>query len=77
MSDSTDPDLVMLDRILAQLSEHFDSVQIFATRHNGDHTLSAQRGTGNWYSRYGAVREWVAQQDARAWAKVDREEREL
>ena len=65
-TDDGDRDLRTLDRLLAQLSEHFDSVQIIATRHERDRTISANRGTGDWYSRYGAVREWLIQQDERA-----------
>ncbi len=60
-----DPDLARLDRCLAQLSDHFDSVQIIATCHKGTHTIVADRGTGNWYSRYGAMVQWVRREDAR------------
>ena len=44
-----------------QLAEHYDSVQIFVTRMEGekDQTRSIQRGAGNWFARYGQVREWV------------------
>lgn len=76
MADARDEDLARLDRCLAQLSEHFDSVQIVATRHNGDATISCHRGTGNWFSRYGAVVEWVEFQQARVREKVRREEDE-
>lgn len=72
MSDP-DPDLARLDRVLAQLSEHFDSIQIIATRHAGDGTLTFQRGTGNWFSRYGATAEWVDMQRARVLVKAQRE----
>lgn len=75
MSDE-DANLVRLDRCLAQLSDHFDSIQIVATRHDGDSTISFHRGTGNWFSRYGAVVEWVAFANARAAEKVRREDPE-
>lgn len=73
---SDDPDIVRLDRLLAQLSEHFDSIQIVATRHNGDNTIAVHRGTGNWFSRYGAVVEWVDFAKERVAAKVRREDDE-
>lgn len=70
-----DEDIARLDRMLAQLSEHYDSVQIIATRHNGDTTLVVDRGTGNWYSRFGATGEWVDRERARVWVKMSHDER--
>ncbi len=71
-----DPDLSRLDRCLAQLSDHWDSVQIIATRHNGTATIVADRGTGNWYSRFGATSEWVERQRATLHARVFHDDRE-
>lgn len=64
MSDR-DPDLVTLDRHVAQLMEHFDSVQIICTRFEAKagKTSCASRGDGNWYARVGAVREWLIRDD--------------
>ncbi len=67
MSQSADTDL--LQKHVNELSEHFDTVQIFVTRHeigtdNG--TVGACRSAGNWYARLGQVREWLIQQDERA-----------
>jgi hypothetical protein len=50
------------------LSEFFDSVQIFATRFNGNDgddagTVNIQWGTGNWFCRYGQVKLWTIKQD--------------
>jgi hypothetical protein len=48
------------------LIEHFDTVQIFATRHESgtlDGTVAASRGGGNWYARIGHVKEWILQCD--------------
>jgi hypothetical protein len=53
-------DLNLLKQHSAQLSEHFESVQIFATRRADDATISATYGDGNWFARYGQVRRWVA-----------------
>lgn len=66
-----DEDFVRLDRILAQLSEHYDSVQIVATRHTGDKTIRVDRGTGNWFSRYGAVQLWVEKHLGLEWGQDD------
>jgi hypothetical protein len=48
--------------------EHFDTVQIFATRHVDSETgtVGAQHGEGNWYARRGQVAEWLVKQDARS-----------
>lgn len=43
------------------LGEHFDSVQIFVTRHapedEGTHRIAY--GTGNWFARVGQVFTWL------------------
>lgn len=51
---------------VAQLAEHFDSVQVFATRHLGDGagTVKISFGSGNWFARYGQVRQWLVQEDS-------------
>ena len=59
-----DRDEKMVERCCAQLMEHFDSVQIFVTRHEGDITMSGATGHGNFYARYGQVQEWLCRQDA-------------
>jgi hypothetical protein len=69
-----DPELSRLDRCLAQLSDHYDSIEIITTRHNGEATISVHRGTGNWFSRYGAITEWITFAKARVIEKVRREE---
>lgn len=54
-----------VDAVVAQLSEHFDSVRIFVTLHNGgeEATQSYETGGGNFYAQLGQVREWVTIQD--------------
>jgi len=65
-------DLKIIEQHLCQLGEHFDSVQIFATRHDPEAggTVNAQMGSGNWFTRYGQVREWIIKEDARARAEA-------
>jgi len=56
----------LLDDALKVLGEHFDSVQIFCSRHEStleDGTVLACKGIGNWYARYGQVQEWIVKQD--------------
>jgi hypothetical protein len=44
---------------MAQLSDHFDTVQIFCTVKEEDQTLSVFDGSGNWYARYGQIVSWL------------------
>jgi len=48
-----------------ELSEHFDSVQVFVTLHRGGEevTLALDAGKGNFYARLGQVNEWLRIQD--------------
>lgn len=63
MPDSTEKaDMERIQKALDILSEHFDSVQIFASRHEPateDGTIAATRGFGNWYARYGQIAQWM------------------
>jgi hypothetical protein len=56
----------VVQRAVDALSEHFDSVQVFVSRHDGerpDQTLTIQIGAGNWFTRLGQVRDWLIKQD--------------
>lgn len=48
-----------------KLMEHYDSVRIFVTRHNGetDETASYESGGGNFFAQLGQINEWKAIQD--------------
>ncbi len=65
LNNTKERDHAMLKRHVAQLAEHFETVQIFATRHSAEHdgTVGAQWGEGNWYARYGQVKEWVVREE--------------
>ena len=54
-------DMAVLQKAMDMLSEHFCTVQIFCTRHDGadDCTSSFRKGCGNWFARYGQIREFV------------------
>jgi len=68
----------MLKAHANQLAEHFDTVQIFVTRHDAgelDGTVNANYGTGNWFTRYGQVSTWMTKANERSRKEV-REESE-
>ena len=75
MSDA-DREMALLEQHVNQLAEHFDSVQIFVTRSDPqqDGTVNANRGTGNWFTRYGQVRSWLVKADERSRQEVQKEE---
>ena len=55
----------------------FDSIQIFVTRHDSSNdggTLHVESGTGNWYARYGQVKDWIARQEEIARKETRNEE---
>lgn len=56
-------DMAIVQRAMDQLSEHFDTVQVFTTRHDPDGTASVQMGCGNWFARYGQVQTWMLKQN--------------
>ena len=65
MSDE-DNDLKLLKDAAQALGEHFDAVQIFASRHEAeveDGTVTVHDGVGNWHARIGQVRDWIIRQD--------------
>lgn len=58
-----DNDLKIIETHVNALMEHFDTVQIFCTRHEGKEvTTSCRSGAGDWYSRYGHIRLWLEDQ---------------
>lgn len=58
-------DMNILQSVVARLSEHFDTVQVFTTKrsNSSDGTENCQWGSGNWFARYGQVKQWVIKQD--------------
>ena len=49
-------DVNRVNKALEELGEHFDSVHIFATRHESGEsggTININKGVGNWFARYG------------------------
>lgn len=75
MSDE-DREMEILEKHVNQLAEHFDSVQIFVTRTDPkqDGTVNANKGAGNWFTRYGQVQNWILKADERSRQEVQKEE---
>lgn len=72
MSNITDPSnqddqrQKLIEKHVALLREHFDSVQIFATIYESDiqNTFSYTDGDGNYMARFGHVSQWITRQNA-------------
>ena len=65
--DQAKADTELLERHVNQLAGHFDTVQILVTRveTSEDKTRGLTRGGGNWFARYGQMREWMLAEEAR------------
>jgi len=76
MSTTTDPDLNLLQAAVGNLAEHFDTVQIFCTRHVSIERSTEQflAGSGNLYARFGQVKQWVIEEEARVRSELDNNE---
>jgi hypothetical protein len=50
-----------IDECVARISEHFDSVQILASRRHpaAGGTQALMRGAGDWYARQGMAHEFI------------------
>lgn len=73
MSDQ-DPDLTRVTQHVDALADHFDTVQIFVSRHEAgakDGTVNVALGAGNWFARYGQTKEWIVrrEEDSRCMAR--------
>jgi hypothetical protein len=58
-------DTEALERACKMVMCHFDTVQIFASRFKSDGNLTyrGDRGKGNWFARYGQVKEWIVSEE--------------
>jgi len=57
----------LVDLHCAQLSEHFDSVRIFCSKHDSENegqgaTQGYTRGRGNYYAQRGQIADWLVDQ---------------
>jgi hypothetical protein len=60
-SNQNERDFQRIQASCVGLGEHFDTVHILATKltDDGRDTVKFSWGKGNWYARYGQIREWV------------------
>lgn len=58
--DQPKKDIEFLKDNVARMMEHFDSVQVFATKVDSENkdTKMYECGRGNWFSRFGVVSLW-------------------
>jgi len=63
MNTPENEDVERLKRAAEALGEHYDAVHIFASRQDDDGTMSASWGVGNWFTRYGQVRDWLVKRE--------------
>lgn len=65
-SEEESPDLQIVKRHVAELGEHFDTVQVFVTRlkDEGERgTINVHYGSGDWFARFGFVTYWKLKQE--------------
>lgn len=69
-------EIKLLEEHVNLLMEHFDSVQIFVTRKSDDAegTVNANKGDGNWFARYGQVKDWITRSEERSREEVRQED---
>lgn len=65
---------VIIEKAMAILGEHFDSVQILASYNEEDETRCSKRGCGNWYARVRMAQELILEDNARIHHQVRKEE---
>lgn len=65
----------VLEKTASEITEHFDVVQIMASRVEDDgNTTTIFMGKGNWHARVGMAQEFDEVQKARVFQHVAREE---
>lgn len=71
-----DADLERVKASCLKLSEHFDSVQIFVTKHAPEQqgTVRMAYGSGNYFARFGKIIHWLTKEKEAAREEVRNEE---
>lgn len=73
--DEQDLDVQRLKKMCEELGEHFDCVQIFASRFDAEEgTTSVNWGAGNWHARRGQVDGWLTKEDERSRKEIREQE---
>jgi hypothetical protein len=64
MNAASPQDIQHVDEALNKLSEHFDSVHIFVSRHEGQKgTIMVNKGTGNGCAQLGQIQDYMTRMD--------------
>jgi hypothetical protein len=65
MDSDTEEGIKRINAALDVLSEFYESTQIFCTAHDAstNRTRAISLSRGNYYTRYGHVKEWLLEQD--------------
>ncbi len=60
-------DRSMIQQHVNALAEHWESVHIFCSRHDGakEQSRCINLHSGSWFTRYGQIREWVEYEEER------------
>lgn len=76
--ETKDQDVLRVRAAIDSIIEHFDAVQVFATRSDGttDGTIVVALGQGNWCTRYGMIQDWIIKEDEQTRMRARREEEE-
>jgi hypothetical protein len=65
---SDEHEVALVQHHVDKLMEHFDTVQVFVSKHNPveNRTEFLSKGAGNNYARYGQVKQWVIEDEEAA-----------
>jgi hypothetical protein len=61
-ANQIEADMALVKKHVDELGEHWDTVQIFCSRLDLEQdptTVNINLGSGNWFARYGQVREYL------------------
>lgn len=61
-----DKKYALLENQARLLMQSFETIQIFATKHEGNNTRHYIFGSGNWCARYGQIRQWINEVEGEA-----------
>lgn len=61
--EQRDKKLALIRNQVNLLMASFDTVHIFATKFEGENTSNFQCGDGNWFARYGHIKQWIIQEE--------------
>lgn len=66
-----DQDVMIAKNHAKRLAAHFDAVQLICTRHTENGTVHVVWGEGDWFSRYGAAKEWIIREEHKMRLKAE------